>query len=453
MNDSPPPQQDDSAKSDPRSPDRTPSEQNRSDQDTIEQNRAAQDTLDQHAFDRDRPKQSTPTSRQSEQAVHRFDTGGPESTTRSDLYTESQDPETQTGEWTLQEWSEQSVGMGAWELSPETGEIDATPGFRTLLDLPSDEADESATFEEVLSTFHRQNRLVANDLVHRCVETRRPFSATLQRVRADGQTQWIRFSGRPVVDGEGRRVRGIVEDLTRQKQVELEWMELHHALLTEFQRYLGFIVSQCGELTDTGVDVLPDAPRSQLPSVKAIYTHASYLETLLTRSRQLEECFGGDECLRQISILGVTKTIADNFDSAYPNATIEVEGDDVEAFCHPIMYETVVAMLLEHAMENSLEQVDEPPALSITVRAEPGDRIRIVMAQYGPGTFSTPRVPITGDSEFADTPLSNVESRMLHWLVEQLDGTLTVNDFGVNGAVAELSVPTTAEPLQPYLAD
>lgn len=119
-----------------------------------------------------------------------------------------------------------AVASGLWELTPASGELKSDEKWLEIFGLDADSHDGTVTvFDEVL---HPDDRDTIFQKIHACLQGFSDgYVSEYRIVRKDGQTIWVRDSGKVVErsrDGRAKRLVGAVVDITNLKnhQEELE---------------------------------------------------------------------------------------------------------------------------------------------------------------------------------------------------------------------------------------
>jgi two-component system cell cycle sensor histidine kinase/response regulator CckA len=115
------------------------------------------------------------------------------------------------------------VGTFAWEIATDRAVF--SRHAEALFGLPAGGFTAQAWFRMV----HPDDRVEAVDAVQGAMDGG-PFDSRYRVVWPDGSLHWLRVRGRVTNDGGQRRILGVVEDVTREKEDEAERARLLHAL-------------------------------------------------------------------------------------------------------------------------------------------------------------------------------------------------------------------------------
>lgn len=119
---------------------------------------------------------------------------------------------------------------GGWEYHPDTETVTWTEGTRHIFDV--DEGSE-LTLEDSLSYFHPKDQPTVERAVRQCVETDESYELESRIVTAAGDRRWVRIKGESVHEGSDRLLRGAINDITAQKEREIE-LQRQNDRLEEF---------------------------------------------------------------------------------------------------------------------------------------------------------------------------------------------------------------------------
>ncbi|SDK96801.1 PAS domain S-box-containing protein [Catalinimonas alkaloidigena] len=166
-----------------------------------------------------------------------------------------QEQQLQQREFQLQETS-RIAHIGAWEVDVLAGEILWTDEVYKIHELPT---SYHPTLEEAFEFFAPASRPVLERAFSRTITHGERYDLELEFVTAKGQHRWVRAIGEPVFDSRGKavKVRGVFQDIDRQKQNELQ-----------LQQHVTRLTTRNGQLAD---------------ATHQLHQHAQQLDTLLAR--------------------------------------------------------------------------------------------------------------------------------------------------------------------------
>jgi PAS domain S-box-containing protein len=163
--------------------------------------------------------------------------------------------------------SERMVGVGSWEMTPETGLISYSQGYAHLLGLaPGERLDVAGLMKMV----HPEDHLLLVEAAATCVAT---GSAQCEHhvVSRDGTVRTLEAHGEIVRAQHGRPeyLRGAILDVTEQRQAEVERLEAVSMFRQGFDTApIGMVLTDPGSGVYTRINdtmcALLDRPREQL---------------------------------------------------------------------------------------------------------------------------------------------------------------------------------------------
>lgn len=372
--------------------------------------------------------------------------------------------------------TEDLADVGGFEIDVETGRIDATAGMSGLHD-----ADEyGPTLDDVLDLYHPLARDELRSAVDACGETGAPFDLELRRRTSAGSERWVRISGERVERSGDRTVRGVVRDVTTAKEREQRLMVINRILRHNLRNKLNIISGNAERIRttlsafesdqdslSTVVDELSQAsaePQVDLQrlqrladevadfqveeareSATRIERASSSINSLAERFREFERAIRHDDLSEPVDVRSVVESLREEYAEAYPDATIEVTGDDA-AITGKHM---AVRLLFEIPLENALEYNDRAsPSVSFDVDHSDAGEVTVRIADDGPGLPEMERRVLEHGEE---TPLQHgtgVSLWTLYWLKTRLGGDVSFSENEPRGTVVELTFPAhdAAEP-------
>lgn len=112
--------------------------------------------------------------------------------------------------------------LGHWELNLVTSKLHWCDSVFEIFEIDKEQFE--ATYEDFLNVVHPDDRQLVNDAYTRSVETKQPYDIEHRLQLADGRIKWLKERCKTDYDEKGKALRsiGIVQDITEQKQAELE---------------------------------------------------------------------------------------------------------------------------------------------------------------------------------------------------------------------------------------
>jgi PAS domain S-box-containing protein len=124
--------------------------------------------------------------------------------------------------------------LGSWERDVVSGTVEWSDEMYRIHGLRPGETDSVSPRRLAQSRIHRQDRDLTTAFSQRLSEAPPGTEAVLDYrvIHRDGTIHWLRAKARITDDGQGRRVRGMVQDITEQKRLQ----ELTEAARKEAER-------------------------------------------------------------------------------------------------------------------------------------------------------------------------------------------------------------------------
>ncbi|HZX36274.1 MAG TPA: EAL domain-containing protein [Thermodesulfobacteriota bacterium] len=120
--------------------------------------------------------------------------------------------------------------LGNWDWDIVKNELSWSDEIYRIFGLKPHEF--GATYEAFLNAVHPDDRKVVVDSVNFAIYERKPYSIDHRVVRPDGSVKVVHEQGEVMLDGGGRAIRmiGTVQDVTEQRQAEVELKRLSTAI-------------------------------------------------------------------------------------------------------------------------------------------------------------------------------------------------------------------------------
>lgn len=124
--------------------------------------------------------------------------------------------------------------FGGWSVNLATHEITWSEQVYAIHEV---EPGETITVERGIAFYAPEDRDRIQELFTACASERTPFDDEFRLVTAKGNRVWVRCVGEPVSDSDGKivRVAGAFQDITAQKQAQLEIRRLADRLRTTLE--------------------------------------------------------------------------------------------------------------------------------------------------------------------------------------------------------------------------
>lgn len=120
--------------------------------------------------------------------------------------------------------AEYIADVGAWEYNTQTGDLFWTSEVYDIYGL---ESDEEVTSETAIEAFHPADQSKIRNAFEQAIETGESYNIELRLIDNNGDLHWVQTRGEQQIDNGTVRVRGTIQDITKQKkrQRKLERIE------------------------------------------------------------------------------------------------------------------------------------------------------------------------------------------------------------------------------------
>lgn len=144
-------------------------------------------------------------------------------------------------------------GVADWEWNVDTDEVLWSDSFFGLLGLDSHAKPPGGA--TLYSVMHADDRQRMHDVVNEAVKALDKFDAEFRVIHPDGSLHWLSTRAEAVRDPDGmRRAIGVVIDITKRKEAELQremmFHELNHRVKNNFQIVGSMLRLQAGRVRD-----------------------------------------------------------------------------------------------------------------------------------------------------------------------------------------------------------
>jgi len=291
----------------------------------------------------------------------------------------------------------------------------------TTLFHPDDTGSLSTELEAVTGTdevVHSQYRLKTGDGDWRMVET---------TVRGSRST--------PTTDGVIVTTRDITERYRHQQRRRVMNRVLRHDLRND----MNVVVGHAEILVET-------LDENQVRHAKTIEQKASNLVQLGEKVRKIDQRLHGRKReFQRIELSRVVRQEVQSIHKTYPNASIRTRLEDVS-----IWGDTLIRTAVTNLIENAVEHNDRatPEVDIVAGYAETTGQIELTVSDNGAGIPEAERRVITSGVE---TPLEHISGLglwLVKWIVEGMDGELTIKNKETHGSVVTLSFPPIEQAIE-----
>lgn len=227
---------------------------------------------------------------------------------------------------------------------------------------------------------------------------------------------------------------GVVTELRRQ-YARVDELNRRNRVLNQVMRH------------DIRNDVNVIAARAELLAEQAAEVDEELIEPIQRKSREIAETStlaGHIQTLEEgsgekpIDVVTLVRACVSDARDAYPDAEITTDLPDRARVEAGELLRTVIANLVENAIEHN----DGSPRITVAVdKPEDDGRVRIRVADNGPGIPEEFRQTVTADTTPAAANQSGLGLRLVGWFVDHYDGTITFDDNEPRGTEAVVTLP------------
>ncbi len=232
----------------------------------------------------------------------------------------------------------------------------------------------------------------------------------------------------PTTDGVIVTTRDITERYRHQQRRRVMNRVLRHDLRNDMNVVVGH--------AEILVDLLDD---DRVRHAKAIEQKSSNLVQLGEKVRKIDQrLHGRDREFQRIELARIVREEVQSVHETYPDASIRTRLEDVSIW-GDMLVRTAVANLMENAVEHNDRET--PKVEVVAGYCEESGRIELTVSDNGSGIPEAERRVITAGVE---TPLEHISGLglwLVKWIVEGMDGELTIETKETHGSVVTLSFP------------
>jgi len=326
-------------------------------------------------------------------------------------------------------------GVAVWVVT-EPGEFEyISSGFEEIWGIPAEAAIEDTA--RMLDGIHPDDHDRVLAAMDEAASETTEQSYENRVVRPDGTVRWVQTRQFPLGgDGEDvTQVIGVCTDITEQKrrQEELEALNrvVRHDIRNDMQIILAWAEMLEDRVDETGEEYLRKILASGQHVVELTEIAREYLETLT-----------GDEemSVKPVPLRSTLRNELDRRRESYPVAEFVVVGEipDVEVLANE-MLPSVFRNLLNNAVQHNDAQA---PVVEIACEREEG-AVTVTVADNGPGIPDEQKETVFGKGQRGLGSQGTGIGLYLVWtLLEQYDGTVTIEDNEPTGAVFDVRLQT-----------
>lgn len=334
------------------------------------------------------------------------------------------------------EWlvgTETLADVGGWELDLETGLIEGTVGMRRLYGM----AQYNPTLEEALEQYHPNDRAALRDAIETCRETGEPMELEARRQIADETERWFRLRAEKIVRDGTPKLRGIVRDITQDKEREQRIMVMSRMLRHNIRNKLTVIRGNARLLKEAlgSPDFSVGAARGHIDRIDSA---SEELDSLAERARTFDRVIERDLRSGTVHLRQVLTDVRDDLIEQHPEATIEVVPTDAEVSGDRMALDLILEILVENALEYSDRS---NPTIELATEETATGQVTVRVDAEGSGIPDMERKVVASETE---GPVAH--SRVLGlwavtWLVRRLGGGVTLAKDPDGETKIELTFP------------
>lgn len=341
---------------------------------------------------------------------------------------------------TLLQQAEELLDGGAWELNLDTETQIWTSGTRRIHEV-SDEY--TPTLADGLEFYHPEDQDKIEQAIERCREQGEPFEIEARLVTANGHTRWVRTAGERAERDGTPVIRGVIIDITDQKQREQRLSVLHRIFRHNTSQDLNVIRGNAEHLQDTlaTTDESTIDEAALREQAEMIERRAQDLIDFAEKAEHVQQTFEQSCSEEELGVRALLEEVAEEYRAEFADASLRIDGGKTTIITKPYLLRQAIEELLENALVHS--DRDTP---TVTLRSHnEQDRVRVTIADDGPGIPEIERNPIEEDGESKLEHASGLGLWYVNWLMLRLGGEVTIDDNQPRGTVVELDVPKQLE--------
>ena len=281
----------------------------------------------------------------------------------------------------------------------------------------------------VIDLVHPEDRREAQHAFERAFDSAEPQSLTHRIARNDGS--YRRFE--TVIERlfeDAREVVITATDVTEARRYEQRLQVLNRVLRHDLKNDTNVIGGYADLLRDH-VDEEGD------PYLDVIDRKVRTLTHLSDQAREIDVALHSDAARTEIDLAELVARLCESLESSYPHATVSVAVPESAVVTADELLESAVRNVLENAI---VHNDGDDPHVEATVVPD-GDRLRVDVADDGPGI---PPVERTVFSEARETALEHASGLglwLVHWIVTESGGDIEIATREPTGTVVRMWLP------------
>lgn len=263
-------------------------------------------------------------------------------------------------------------------------------------------------------------------------------------IQAGGERIHVAYDGKIEYDGDGNvsRANCQFQDITDLKQAEerlkvqrdrLQTLNqmFRHDIRNDLQIILAYVEEVENRLEDEATEYISTIREHGLAAVELTEEARELTEALL---RKKEDCI-------PISLRRTLVSQIEDIQSKYPQVNIEIDGSISD---QRVMADDLISSIFRNILENAVRHSDEEvPEITISTGVEK-DNVVVRIADNGPGIPDQEKEGIFAKGEKGrQSSGSGLCLYLVRSLVEQYNGTISVEDNSPKGSVFIITFPLT----------
>jgi len=230
-------------------------------------------------------------------------------------------------------------------------------------------------------------------------------------------------------------VEGLIvtaRDVTNRHQFEQRRQVMNRILRHDLRNDMNVVVGHADMLLQSNDDRVTN-------HAETIRKKALSLVNLGDKVRTIDQQLHGvDRQLRQINIAQVVREELNSVHDEYPSIIIRSQIDETA-----IIGNTLIRTAIRNVLDNSIVHNDNNcPEIEVAVtRRDKTNRVQVQIRDNGPGIPDGERRAITNEGE---TPLEHISGLglwLVKWIVDGMDGSLSIEQNSPRGTIVTLSFP------------
>ncbi|KOX91925.1 peptidylprolyl isomerase [Haloarcula rubripromontorii] len=334
------------------------------------------------------------------------------------------------------EWlvgTETLADVGGWELDLETGTIEGTTGMKRLYGTSA----YNPTLEEAIEQYHPDDRAAVRDAIETCCETGEPMELEARRQTASETERWFRLRAEKTVQDGTPKLRGIVRDITQDKEREQRLMVMSRILRHNIRNKLTVIRGNSRLLKEEldSPDFTVDAASGHINRIESA---SKELDSLAERARTFDRAIERDLRGGTFHLQQALTDVRDDLTEQHPEVTSEVALTDAEVQGDRM----AIDLILEILVENVLEYSDlSNPTINLTAEETPPGQVTVKIEADGSAIPDMERDVLALETEGPVAHSRGLGPWAVMWLVRRLGGSVTMDEDHDDGTRVELVFP------------